>query len=180
MTEGRSRIATTINGKDLAFDGTGDVGYFHREFVRSMKEFQLGTIVNYGDHGIPLKPEDAFYRASIQDWTNPRDFGNISTYNRNYVEYTDKCEVVLASYKKALSESVKQHLEGRLPHEYNNASKPNFEALKAEVVRYYWGWSDTKGEMNYKAMKAIPVFRDVKSVDYGLKMLQRLRLEREG
>ena len=109
MVDLRSRTATTINGKDLVFDGTGDVGYFHREFVRSMKEFQLGTIVSDGDHGIPLRPVDALYRPSIKDWTNPRDFGNISTYNKNYVEYTDKCEVVLASYKKALSESMTQH-----------------------------------------------------------------------
>ena len=60
MAEGRTRTATTSDGKEFAFDGTGDVGDFHKEFVRSMKEFQLGTIVNEGNHGIPMRPEDAF------------------------------------------------------------------------------------------------------------------------
>ena len=91
-----------------------------------------------------------------------------------------KCKKVLAAYKGALSQSIRQYLESTFMHLYNDATKENIEKFKNAVQNRYGGWNDVKGQQNYDSMMAIPNFLDVDSVDKGLFELQRLMTEREG
>ena len=86
---------------------------------------------------------------------------------------------MLAAYKGALSQSIRQYLESTFMHLYNDATKENIEQLKNAVQNRYGGWNDVKGQQNYDSMMAIPNFVDVDSVDKGLFELQRLMTERE-
>jgi len=51
---------------------------------------------------------------------------------------------VLAAYKGALSQSIRQYLESTFMHLYNDATKENIEQLKNAVQNRYGGWNDVK------------------------------------
>lgn len=163
----------------LKFDGTGDCKKFHKKFDTCMRERGYGGIVNIDNYEVPLRPDDAFARIENGVY-NRNDGGDIATYNKTNGHFLNRCDVVLACYKRALSQSIRFYLVMTFPEEYDVANKQNLDVIRNEVMRKYGGWTDTKGKRNYADMLAIPNIVDIESADTAFATLQTLIEERAG
>ena len=174
-----SIVATDEFNKIIKFDGTGDCAQFHKNFNTCMKEKGYGGIVSIENYEVPLRPDDAFARVDNGVY-NRHDGGDIAAYNKTNGTFLNRCEIVMASYKRTLSQSIRLHMEMTFPYEYNAATKENFDMIRTEVNRKYGGWTDTKGKKNYTEMLAIPMIMDIETADSAFAKLRVLMEERAG
>ena len=170
-------MATDECNRAIKFDGTGDCANFHKKFDTCMRERGYGGIVSVDSYEVPLRPDDAFARVDNGVY-NRNDGGDIASYNKTNGHFLNRCEGVLASYKRTLCQSLRLYLARTFPENYDIANKNNFDMIRNEVMRKYGGWTDTKRKRNYRDMLVIPNIVDIESADYAFATLHELMEER--
>ena len=87
--------------------------------------------------------------------------------------------MVLVAFKEALSQSVQTYFRSITEH-YELATRENILRLIQLVRVRYGGYSVSKAQFNYDAMRTIPAFTSVASADNGLRMMDELVEQRIG
>ena len=166
----------------MKFDAGNCFAKFFRLFLGWLKSCKLGIVLQGDDIHIPIRPDAAINRmnaANVLDPPQPNDQYLIATYRKEFLIWTGMCEQVLAAFKEALSQSVQTYLRSAAEH-YELATRENILRLIQLVRVRYGGYSVSKAQFNYDAMRTIPAFTSVASADNGLRMMDELVEQRNG
>ena len=170
-------VARNELGHELKCDGLGDFGKFLTHFKACMARHGHGCVLNKDSTGPPVKPRDAL--SAVRNGTaHSSDRREIADYNKSNDIFKQHCEVVFASVKHTLGETVRSYLDVSMDS-MDDSSYRNITRLLRKLEAKYDTWSDNKGKRNYYAMLAVPKFTSIASVFSGLKSLQILIKERD-
>ena len=170
------------DGRILKFDAGNCFAKFFRLFLGWLKSCKLGIVLQDDNIHIPIRPDAAINRmdaANFLDPPQPNDQYLIATYRKEFLIWTGMCEQVLAAFKESLSQSVQTYLRSVAEH-YELATRENILRLIQLVRVRYGGYSVSKAQFNYDAMRTIPAFTSVASADNGLRMMDELVEQRIG
>jgi hypothetical protein len=109
---------------------------------------------------------------------NDRDTGNISNYEKANAHFLSKCQQVAVLFKSAVAQHIRMLFQGTHNEAFRVGNRANLEILRAELIRRYGGWTDAKGQRNFKAAEALGYIVDVDSSDNIFHKFQMLINER--
>ena len=169
--------ALDSKGKVLLYDGTTDCTKFFEDFDDYCELKGLGGVVSRQNFEKPRYPTQAFERQA-RGTPEERDYSNTSHYLSAMAKYVTKCQIVARLLKGALTDTLQMQLKTAFPAEFRTANRRNLEVLRGELIRRFAGWTDSKGEANFDAMKKIGNITSVESCDDCFYKLSILTQER--
>ena len=131
----------------------------------------LGKVLRNDILDIPRRPNEAINRVfGVEGWDppQPEDRREIDEFERKNEKWEAMCEKVLFVYKRALSSGVKEFLRGTNV-DMDLATRANIFLIIETTRLRYGGYSAEKAELNFFAMKTIPIFQFVTTASMGLK-----------
>ena len=149
-------IATDENDRILKFESSNDFGKFYREFVACMARKGHGRVLNKDSSGPPTRPDRA-YRRVQNGYSNSSDQKDIDAYVKADESFKTHCEIVFASAKRAIGNSIRSYLD-TVMDSMDDGSYKNILRMFRHLRKKYGGWTDQKGQRNYYAIIAIPKF----------------------
>ena len=136
-----------------------------------------GRVLNKDSSGPPTRPDRA-YRRVQNGYSNSSDQKDINAYVKADESFKTHCEIVFASAKRAIGNSIRSYLD-TVMDSMDDGSYKNILRMFRHLRKKYGGWTDQKGQRNYYAIIAIPKFDSFESVFSGLKELKYLMDERK-